>query len=341
MITILQALLGLAAFAIIYPLYGLYQGRKIAKAAGLPYVYVALHEWNPILLVAGHQLKAVLRKFGLERLIRYSAPSWIWGVKYEVHRKLGDVFCVISPGGVAFHVADADLASDILKKRAMFPRPVKSLVRVLAYFGPNISSTEHDEWRFHRRVTTKTFTEEQNRMVWRESLLQAEGMLNDWAAPVEKSTSHANGVIFDIGKDCRRLALNIVSRASFGIIMPWKEDTTLKEGYTMSFGDAANMFLGNLSLMAHCPRWMYKYGPKICRDCAEAGVNIAKYTNALIDDENKNIAEGNPSGTLLSTLLSTDDPEAVKNAKDGYGLVTSEGIRKDFVVGNTLIFMLA
>jgi cytochrome P450 len=37
-------------------------------------------------------------------------------------------------------------------------------------YGPNLSNTEHDEWRKHRRIAGPSFTESNNVLVWESTI---------------------------------------------------------------------------------------------------------------------------------------------------------------------------
>ncbi|KAF3905075.1 hypothetical protein AA313_de0209003 [Arthrobotrys entomopaga] len=147
-----------------------------------------------------------------------------------------------------------------------------------------------------------------------------------------------------MGSDCMKLALHVVTLASFGVQIPW---TSQKEGpppgYEMTFREAAEFFLENLQLMAYCPQWLYKYGPKMCQDAGVAVRNMRRHMMELISIEDEKLQNGQDGKNLLSAMLQTDDPEArVQDDKVHDSLSASKsGVRKDFVMGNSAIFLLA
>ena len=47
-------------------------------------------------------------------------------------------------------------------------------------FGPNLVSSEHEEWRKHRRIAGPSFSEKNNRLVWESSIEVILGYFNKW-----------------------------------------------------------------------------------------------------------------------------------------------------------------
>lgn len=348
--TILESLsythlaIGLVAYNVIKPLYGLHVNRKKAIATGLPYVYTAVYEWSMIWLLVKEIAWPILRALRLGWLVKYSRPSWNFDAKNKVHEELGDIFCVVSPGGLSIFVGDPDVICEVTKKRTKFPRPVKSFVKVMGYFGPSILSSEHDEWRFHRRVTNKTFTEPNHKVVWFDSLYQASAMRDEWLSGLDNITSNKEGIIHKMGSDCMKLALHVVTLASFGVQIPWTaQKEAVPAGYEMSFREASEFFLEHIAIMAYCPQWLYKYGPKLAQTAGVAAKNMRRHMMELIQIEDEKLQNGEDGKNLLSAMLQSDDPEAQAKGGSAYDTasVSKTGVRKDFVMGNSAIFLLA
>ena len=47
-------------------------------------------------------------------------------------------------------------------------------------FGPSLVSSEHDEWRRHRRIAGPSFSESNNRLVWESSIEVILGYFSKW-----------------------------------------------------------------------------------------------------------------------------------------------------------------
>jgi cytochrome P450 len=168
------------------------------------------------------------------------------------------VFLVASPGSLIAWVASPDAIVQITSRRNDFPKPTK-FYKIFDAFGGNILSAEGMLWREHRRITAPLFSEKNNKLVWTESLHQAQNMVRSWAGPDGKG----NQVVTDVPEDAMRLSLHVISRAGFGIRLLWpgQESTGMfadeeltagissskvPDGYTMSFKDALSTLLRSL-----------------------------------------------------------------------------------------------
>jgi cytochrome P450 len=135
-------------------------------------------------------------------------------------------------------------------------------------FGNNLVSSEGMLWRRHRRVTAPLFTEKNNRLVWLESLHQAQNMVRSWTGADGKG----NVVVTSVAEDTMRLSLHVISRAGFGVRLLWpgqKNDVgtaedkvegeissaEIPEGHTMSFKDALSTLLESVLWLA-LPKWI-------------------------------------------------------------------------------------
>ena len=60
----------------------------------------------------------------------------------------------------------------IFQSRVAFPKVTQRLKtsREFAVYGQSIASTEHDEWRKHRRIVGPSFTESNNVLVWESTI---------------------------------------------------------------------------------------------------------------------------------------------------------------------------
>ena len=104
-------------------------------------------------------------------------------------------------------------------------------------YGKNVVSTEGAMWRHHRKITSPPFTEKNNFLVWQESLHQAQSMVTSWVRPDVR----ASGPLWDIAAQSMRLSLHVISKAGFGVRLPWpheQDDLEVPEGHTLTYKDA-------------------------------------------------------------------------------------------------------
>jgi cytochrome P450 len=69
----------------------------------------------------------------------------------------------------------------IFQSRTAFPK-VAHLIKAVKDFGygPNLSNSEHEEWRRHRRIAGPSFTERNNTLVWESSIEIILGYFTKW-----------------------------------------------------------------------------------------------------------------------------------------------------------------
>jgi len=174
----------------------------------------------------------------------YMTPDWTWNMLHEPFEQHGDTFLVVAPGRNSLYVADAEAISQITSRRNDFPKPLEMYGAVDIY-GKNVVSTEGSVWRHHRKIVSAPFTEKNNLLVWRESLHQAQAMLQGWMA----SGDGTNALVKNVSEDTMRLSLHVISRAGFGVRLSWphesKQEKTSK-GHTMSYKDALGTLLEHL-----------------------------------------------------------------------------------------------
>lgn len=192
-------------------------------------------------------------------------PDFTWEKLHSPWEKMGDIFLTISPGLTNVWVANAEAIHQITSRRDAFPKPLQSY-KILEIFGRNIISTEGVEWKQHRKVSSPSFNEKNNVLVFSEACRQAQGMLKKWAGPDGKG----NVTIHDAPTDTDRLTLHIISSVGFGKRLLWpgekreegesSQDVYSSEvpadGHTMSFENALNTLLEKLIWVLVTPKWL-------------------------------------------------------------------------------------
>ena len=118
--------------------FTLLQYRRSARKTGLPYTYSPVHEletWayitTPLLrwLYADYLLKGQ----GWPKFARFMIKDWMYEDKGRAHEEFGDVFLVVSPGGMICYVADAELAVDTSTRRKDFIKPREKMSRAASH----------------------------------------------------------------------------------------------------------------------------------------------------------------------------------------------------------------
>ena len=149
----------------------------------------------------------------------YLTPEWAWRQKYEPYERLGtDTFLTVSARKVMLFTCSPEAISQIVSRRADFPKPTE-MYGLLNIYGLNVVSAEGMLWRQHRKITAPPFTEKNNQMVWEETLHLACSMLKNWVG------DRGEGTVSDPAENLMKLTLHVISQAGFGVRLQWTDDT--------------------------------------------------------------------------------------------------------------------
>lgn len=223
-----------------------------AKASGIPYIIVPVYLYNPAWMLSQTLWAPYLRMLP-DRLtdpwLDLIFPEWTWTLQYGGFKKAGyDTFLTVSPGGNMLISADAAVISQITARSRDFPKPLQ-MYQVMSIYGKNVLSTEGQEWRQHRKITSAPFNEKNNAMVFAESLRQARAMTDIWIGEREESLP-----IDTVAEDSLRLSLQVISQLGFGKTLSCSEDESVMEeswadrdatGHELSYTRALTLLLEN------------------------------------------------------------------------------------------------
>ncbi|KAK0124571.1 hypothetical protein ONS95_009520 [Cadophora gregata] len=234
-------------------------------------------------------------------------------------------YTVMLPGIV---IADPDVADDVLARRKDFIKR-KSMFRALELFGPNVDTLNGEAWQRHRRLTTPPFNERNSSLVWRESIIQANGMIESWMS------KGRDGVIGTTG-DTMTLALHVLSAAGFGKSYAFEGGVSkLSCDHKLSYKDSLRIIISNIfvSYMVKSKQ-VPSYLPKSTVEEVDiALIEFEQYMEEMIDEEKAKLGSSPANDKLMSVLVHASDSE---NRGDERG-----GLTKDEMLGNLFIYNVA
>lgn len=148
--------------------------------------------------------------------------DWIWNSLRKPLDELGTeaILLVSSKVNVLF-VSDASVIHQITSSREKFPKPTEDY-EVVNTFGHNIVTTEGPEWRRHRKAMAPGFNEQNNRLVFHETVMQAEGMVRHW---MRGGSATSSKTIESLPDDTMRITLYVITAIGFGVRLLWPGDT--------------------------------------------------------------------------------------------------------------------
>lgn len=196
-------------------------------------------------------------------------PEFHYTTRHEWFAKVGETFFLVSPGRLMMLTDNAETIRTITLKREQFPKWT-AVYNILRQFGENVLTTESSVWRMHRKVTSPSFNERNAALVFREAIVQTQGMLRMWTGPEGNTRKEP---LKTLQGDTMRLALNIISYVGFGMRLLWPGAThpagtdpkVLKYGshepsigHELSFTDTMEFLLERLLVLLIFPRWFLR-----------------------------------------------------------------------------------
>lgn len=226
-----------------------------AKSSGIPYIIVPVYLYNPVWLMIQKPCGPYLRMLPhrlTDPWLDFIFLDWTWTHQYAGFRRIGhDTFLTVSPGGNILVSADAAVISQICARGRDFLKPLH-LYQSMNIYGVNVLTTEGQAWRNHRKITSAPFNEKNNRMVFAESLRQAQAMTDFWIDGKEESPP-----ILTVAEDALRLSLHVISLAGFGNRLSWPVDKNAEEE-SMKLDDTTShelSYVGALTLLTRNFLW--------------------------------------------------------------------------------------
>lgn len=157
--------------------------------------------------------------------------------------------------------------------RSAFPFLNPKLTSVLS-FGTNLIASEGASWRRQRRIIAPTFSERNNHLVWKESITQAQAMLQTWLG----HQRNGKQTLDTLQEDLKRLPFHVINAAGFGVQLAWPTSKVDKDkegckaadrtiftdrtasdevmpGHSMSYKDALLTTTANLRALFILQKW--------------------------------------------------------------------------------------
>ncbi|RDA95787.1 hypothetical protein CP533_5178 [Ophiocordyceps camponoti-saundersi (nom. inval.)] len=320
------------AFAVYRYVAALQHSIGEARRSGLPYVVVP---WHPVAWLSQLSHGIWTKADGSDDDVDCSLmiPDMVYRTGFDNFKRHGDAFLLVWPNGMQLKTANAELNRQITQRRDHFPKWLASY-SILRQFGENVVTAEGPVWRLHRKTTAGCFNERNAALVFREAVLQTQGMMRNWRS----------GPLRCVDRDTMRLALNIIAYVGFGLRLPWPGQKLATEGldprlaryasleppagHRMSFVDTMACVMDNVVLLLLMPKWLLRAMPfQRTRAAACAYDDYIRYMDELMADKEEEAERQIEGMDLMGHMLRT--------AYDGKGLTKAE------ILGNAFIMFVA
>lgn len=275
-----------------------------------------------------------------------------WKTLRAAEEKYGDTYLIITPRLSYLKTSNAELGMQIMNRRNDFLKPVAKY-KIVDMFGQSILTSEGQEWKRHRKIVGPSFSEKSNKMVFEESLRQAEGMVNLWATQGE--STRADLRVENAHDGAAMLSLHVISAAGFGVPQSWPNENEEGKGipgfsthrfvggHTMGLKEALVGLLRNILWFAALSPTFLKLSPfKVHQKTYTYFHECKTYFEELLALKKKQIYLGeSEKGTmdLMGPMIkaSTEAPLDFKIP----GSSPSSSLTKEEIIGNSFIFLFA
>jgi cytochrome P450 len=177
-------------------------------------------------------------------------------------------------------------------------------MRMIAFYGPNIITTEFDEWKRHRKVAKTAFSEGNIRLVWVESST----IVKEWLDALDGEMSGGLEIHIDAIEQIKRVRTHlllwrwlqltcsssrqltrlVIQSAAFGYRSSWAEDShsVPPPGHKITIREAVAEAAELIVEKAISPRWLYYLPipflyPRLARTEVAYG-ELSKYFKEMI-----------------------------------------------------------
>ncbi|PUU77687.1 cytochrome P450 [Tuber borchii] len=323
-----------------YTCYSLHTLLCKVRPLGIPYFVVPFYPGPLTRIFPIPFVNLLIKVFGLTHP-RFFLMTSDWQVRRrcEVYRFIrSDIFFTVTPWKVILHVADPDMAVEVLAGKGgngeLYTRP-DVYNSMLGLFGENVITAEGAVWRDHRKITAPVIGKSLS-VVWEESLTQIQQMIRYYDKHEAINTSY---------RDFRRATLGVIAHAGFSKVMEWCPLTTAianeKDGEG-SYQKCLHVLFENFMWAVIAPSWILEMLPfKALREAGGAANNFRFFMNEWFEERKTKIELDNK--TTLGPSSKADLMESLVRSSglDKGSTLETPLLSKSEVIGNAFIFILA
>ncbi|OAQ64573.1 cytochrome P450 monooxygenase [Pochonia chlamydosporia 170] len=249
-------------------------------------------------------------------------------------KEKGMSFLLAGFGHLELWTADPVAVQDILLRHRDFEVP-HSLEFALGQYGPNVLTTNGDQWTRHRRIVSSVIDERISKTVFEESIEQADGLLGEIEASTDGTAPTETRHLFDMLK---KITIHVLLTAGMGRTVAWQDDKEQKPepGYRMSHIKSLTTVVTSIAGFGLLPTWLlvqwpeWLSGHQKMTSIGHAKMEVEKRSKSILDQERTSRARGEESTSMNNIMVKLLD--ASEEGKDsGQPLTEAEMISNLFI----------
>ncbi|KAH9910899.1 cytochrome P450 [Epithele typhae] len=238
--------------------------------------------------------------------------NWQWETRKEVYARHGTETISALPycfGAPIIYTSSPEVSRQLMSVKEFFKHPEITILATM--WGPNLFSTDGEQWRRMRRIMTPAFNHSTYVTVWENTSRTYREMTSNEGWDAQKTIEVPN-----ITRLTAKFTLILISCAGFGFPLSW--DFSQAEGTDkMSFGEALHIISENLILRLVLPNWSRHLPVQSFKDLHEAYEIAGKFLHTLIDDKRREFASGaTPGNDVLSLMIQSAESEGKSSMTD-------------------------
>ena len=343
MISIVGAIATLLLFVSAHLVYNLTQNFITARTVGIPVVFAPVDQTSVLWIMLSPSYRQRLKRLLPTRVwsrICLTIGGWEFHEKrmpFDQFAGENRSFILLGLSQFELWTADPQAVQDIVLRIRDFLVP-ESVGYALGRFGPNVLTTNGEQWARHRKVVASVVTERISKTVFEESLSHANKVLGEaLVTSPGKDESTDTPLLFDM---LTRITLDVLISAGLGDKVPWKveDKQTPDHGYTMSYTESLGLVTDNVLGVGLLPTKVLNGWPKFLpgyRMMTTAGralLEVQRRNQSLLVKERERMENEGPSESTKADLMSN-----MVHTSTSSGNPLSE----DEMIGNLFIFTAA
>ncbi|KDQ31693.1 hypothetical protein PLEOSDRAFT_1061813 [Pleurotus ostreatus PC15] len=228
-----------------------------------------------------------------------------WRRRFDVYRNFQNESFSVVPwllGPAGIYTSNVDIARQVTTegRKSSFFKPQETS-RLFLLWGMNLSASEGDTWRRHRRIIAPAFNEDLYNLVWEKTLQTYRDMVDaeGWADRDVAEFPAVQKLTF-------KLALHVLGHCAFGFPFDWLTPAKLPNGF-MSTHEALRIVADTTIFAVVAPRWIYRLPVKWIQEIRIAYEYLAKFMHDQVQDRkhtlNAAVSDKGVRGKDIFTML--------------------------------------
>jgi cytochrome P450 len=296
-------------------IYNLSKNVLITRKVGVPVVFTPVDQTSIFWIMLSAPYRLLLKSLLPARIYNRVCLAIIGWEFHEKKRPFDQftsenrTFILLGLSHFELWTADPQAVQDIILRTQDFLVP-DSIGYALGKFGPNVLTSNGEQWARHRKVVASVVTERISKTAFEASWSHANKVLGEiLVISPDNSGSTDTPLIFDM---LTRITLEVLISAGLGDKVPWKleDEKTADHGYTMTYPESLSLVTDNVLGVGLIPTKILNGWPKflpgyrLMTTAGRALGEVQRRNQSILHQERKRMKEGGTAQSNKADLMS-------------------------------------